>query len=499
MSVLYKKDLSKEIGLKHPSEVMKFDEKEIISKEEKQIIREKLEERKKKKKFKIVKGIEKDDENEDDKVVKIVPYWYKYNKEGELTGVNTGLFRGFLAEHMESIACDNVFYFYQDGYYQKKEMHEVMSEVQKLLNDKVVTFNKNLDIYKQWAIDYRVMKQPEQINNNPYLINLKNGIYNLKTGVLEEHRKEQFMTIRINANYNATIRNNKKNGENFLNYLETSIPDKKVQKYVQKMMGYCLTSFTQTQKFFVLNGGTDTGKSVIINLTQMLINKENVSNKKWQELKNFGLYELHNKILNAAGDLPRTPITEDDTIKELTGEDWISAQRKFLGDIRFKNRAKFLFSTNGMPKNYGDKSEAFFNRLVIIPFNEKIKKKDPHLTKKLEKELDFIFMWALEGLQELIKDDFDFGKCDKIDEEVEKYKRESSTVIQFIEDICEFNPKKQISKIMLFQEYQKYCSDTLGVKSMGRTGFYRELEEKFEIEIGREGNINTFKGITFSK
>ena len=64
-----------------------------------------------------------------------------------------------------------------------------------------------------------------------------------------------------------------------------------------------------------------------------------------------------------------------------------------------------LFSCNNIPKNYGDRSEGFYRRLIIIRFDHAVpeNKKDPDLLDKLRLEADGIFLFALEGLKRLIK------------------------------------------------------------------------------------------------
>ena len=94
----------------------------------------------------------------------------------------------------------------------------------------------------------------------------------------------------------------------------------------------------------------------------------------------------------------------------MTGEDTISARHIYGTPFDFINKAKMIFSTNNMPPNYGDKSDAFYERLIILPFNQQKKdgEKDPQLKYKLAEENDYIFMWALEGLKRLIKQNFIF-------------------------------------------------------------------------------------------
>src|SRR3989344_9695056 len=54
-------------------------------------------------------------------------------------------------------------------------------------------------------------------------------------------------------------------------------------------------------------------------------------------------------------------------LKQLTGRDYISANRKFLPRILFVNYAKLIFAANERPSPKDD-SQAFFARWVLLDF-----------------------------------------------------------------------------------------------------------------------------------
>ncbi|MGI6747558.1 MAG: DUF5906 domain-containing protein [Anaerovoracaceae bacterium] len=46
----------------------------------------------------------------------------------------------------------------------------------------------------------------------------------------------------------------------------------------------------------------------------------------------------------------------------------MTAERKNKNPFSFKPYARLLFSCNEIPRNYGDRSEGFYRRLIIIRF-----------------------------------------------------------------------------------------------------------------------------------
>jgi putative DNA primase/helicase len=68
--------------------------------------------------------------------------------------------------------------------------------------------------------------------------------------------------------------------------------------------------------------------------------------------------------------LPPKPIQYTGIFKALTGEDWISAPRKFRGSLYMRNYAKLIFSTNELPE-VSDQTYAFWRRWIVIEFPNK--------------------------------------------------------------------------------------------------------------------------------
>lgn len=425
---------------------------------------------------------------------------YKYNKNGEVVMINTGNYAEHLATSVKAVCINRDFYFYEDGFYRRKTDDEVLSYIHKGLDKSACKFSTVEDILRQWRIDARVTVAPDRMNGDPHLLNLRNGIFDLRTGTLSPHTPDALQSVRIEASYKEGLLEDEEQGKFFRGFLKKSVPDEGVQAVVQEMFGYCLTGFTQAQKFFVLDGVARSGKSTLIKLLESMIDHENISHVRLQDLHGFFISELHNKVLNTFADLDGRAIPDMSTVKALTGEDYIMGDRKHKNPIQFKNKAKMLFSTNGMPRNYADKSEGFYRRLIVIPFYTPVQESESNafLDDALKEERDYVLMWALEGLKRLLQRSFVFSESALVLASVTGYRESNNTVIQFVNDICTLNPEKRILKKWLFDVYLKYCKEDLNVRAMGRNGFYKELEEKYGIkeDTVRLDGQRTLAGIT---
>jgi len=136
--------------------------------------------------------------------------------------------------------------------------------------------------------------------------------------------------------------------------------------------GYCLYPDYSLHKAFMLVGDGANAKSTYLRLIKVILGDHNVSGQSLQELcmYRFAAAELYHKLANIFPDLPPKPIQYTGIFKALTGEDWISAPRKFKDSLYMKNYAKLLFSANELPE-VSDQTYAFWRRWIVIEFPNK--------------------------------------------------------------------------------------------------------------------------------
>ena len=185
-------------------------------------------------------------------------------------------------------------------------------------------------------------------------------------------------------------------GENIKKYLASSLPNKEEQQTFWEYFGYCMTQDTQFQKFLTLKGNGGTGKSVAVSLIQYVVGITNMSSISLQDLnKRFYATGMYGKLLNACADIPCKAMENTDVLKKAVGEDTLIYEKKGQDAIHFHSYAKLLFSTNEMPQNLEDKSDAFYRRLLILDMNRVVKsgEKDLHLKERYRQNPIMQFIW----------------------------------------------------------------------------------------------------------
>ncbi|WP_283728172.1 DNA primase family protein [Clostridium perfringens] len=346
------------------------------------------------------------------------------------------------------------------------------------------------DCREQW--DILVSKDFDDFNRNPYLVNVRNGLLDIRDMSFKEHTPSYLSTVQLNVEYNPQV-----DCPQFKKFLN-EVLDCKLIPLVQEIVGYLLTTNTASQKAFVFWGPARTGKSTLLWVMEyLLLGKKNVSNIPWQEIGDkFKTAELLGKLANVFSDLPSKSIDDTGIFKVVTGEDYLMAEKKNKNPFKFKPFARLVFSCNELPRNYVDRTEGFYRRLIIVPFNRQIEKSkiDKALKYKFQREKEGILNWALEGLKRLYENNFEFSENELTDGVKKEYKRENNNVISFVEECCEIDSLFSCSRIELYEAYKEFCVEA-GLKALSQIKFNKELEGNFNITRSRNRKLRSWNGV----
>ncbi|MDU3662162.1 MAG: phage/plasmid primase, P4 family [Clostridium perfringens] len=346
------------------------------------------------------------------------------------------------------------------------------------------------DCREQW--DILVSKDFDDFNRNPYWVNVRNGLLDIRDMSFKEHTPSYLSTVQLNVEYNPQV-----DCPQFKKFLN-EVLDCKLIPLVQEIVGYLLTTNTVSQKAFVFWGPARTGKSTLLWVVEyLLLGKKNVSNIPWQEIGDkFKTAELLGKLANVFSDLPSKSIDDTGIFKVVTGEDYLMAEKKNKNPFKFKPFARLVFSCNELPRNYVDRTEGFYRRLIIVPFNRQIEKSkiDKALKYKFQREKEGILNWALEGLKRLYENNFEFSENELTDGVKKEYKRENNNVISFVEECCEIDSLFSCSRIEIYEAYKEFCVEA-GLKALSQIKFNKELEGNFNITRSRSGKLRSWNGV----
>ena len=293
------------------------------------------------------------------------------------------------------------------------------------------------------AIRAFVKKEPNLVIDDPTIdpnyIVFRNGRLDIRTMEFADNDPLVFQTSYLNFNYDRY----NTHCPNFEKYLESvSGGDPDIKELMLQTHGYIASCSMDAKSFFLFIGEGDTGKSLTIGLDTMFFPNDFVSTIELQALGDkFSTGNLANVRLNVGGDLPNKPLTPDVVkhVKGITGNDMMTAEKKFVQPFSFKPTCKLVFATNH-PLVLQQRDDQFCERLVVIPFDNKIPKdrQDHDLLNKLRDELPAIFNMILEAFLRLRNNNFEFKKVVNLSNYVAIPLSESGSVSHLEEAVDDF-------------------------------------------------------------
>ncbi len=328
--------------------------------------------------------------------------------------------------------------------------------------------------------------KPVEPQKDSVLINLQNGTFEItkQSQTLRGFSASDFLTYQLPFEYDERAR-----CPLFRRYLDKVLPEVELQNLVAEFFGYVFTKGLKMEKALLLYGSGANGKSVLFDVMNALLGKESISNFSLSNL-----LEEHNraliahKLLNYGSEINATKTRDE--FKNLVSTEPIQARLKYGNSFTMENYGKLCFNCNELPKDF-DHSNAYFRRLLIIPFRVTIAETEQDKTlaqKIINNELAGVFNWIIEGLRRLLKTE-KFTESRIVKETIEGYKRESDSVACFVGE-CSYKPSATDFILLktLYADYRTFCTED-GATPLKKSNFRRRLEANgFTVSQMNDGN-----------
>ena len=342
----------------------------------------------------------------------------------------------------------------------------------------------------------------ENFDSNLDIVNLTNGLYNMRTGKLEPHSPDYYSLNQKPFPYNPKAR-----PKYFIKFLKDVLYVDDILTAID-IIAYTFLRYNPKEHYFILIGVGANGKSVYTGLITNLHGSKNVSNVSMKSLVNdrFALADLENKDVNIDTELSSNSIKDMSVLKKLTGNHLIRIERKNQHAYDTILHAKLIFNANQLPIS-PDNSDAHFRREIILSFPNQFEgdKEDPDLLKKLstEEELSGIFNIIAIALKRILT-----TQKIHINEKTIKERREKAELIydsvgSFLKDaVAEDSTESDyVVKDDFYIAYTRFCKfHKLPVEQKETLG--KILKQKYNYQDGREtkGERKTiWKGIRLVK
>ena len=234
---------------------------------------------------------------------------------------------------------------------------------------------------------------------------------------------------------------------------------------LQEYLSYCLIPTNRGQVMMLLKGNGGEGKSRIGVVMQKMLgsNLKNGSIAK-VERSPFARADLEHELLMVNDDMRMEALRQTNYVKSIvTAQGKMDLERKGKQSYQGWMFARLLAFSNGDLQALYDRSDGFYRRQLVLTTREKPAGRidDPDLAEKMKAEAEGIFLWAFEGLQRLVANNFKFTESQRTQDNREAVKRDNNNVFDFLESEGYIRLKADctISSKDLYEIYRMWCEE----------------------------------------
>jgi putative DNA primase/helicase len=325
------------------------------------------------------------------------------------------------------------------------------------------------------AAEVGVPVLPEQLDSDPWLLNVPNGTLDLRKGTLREHRREDLITKLCPAPFDPTAEC--ANWRHFQKRVTNGSAE--LMSFKQRAIGYALTgAVSEKRSLFIYHGPGNNGKTTELEVLrevfgdyagQMRIESITEQRRREGNAPSPDIADLRGLRFVVSSEPSEGQRLAENTVKYLTGMGRISARHLHQENFEFQQTWKIFMDCNHKPVIRGSDA-AIWNRIGLIPFEVTIPDAeiDPELPAKLRNELSGILAWAVDGCATWKLHGLNAPAS--VQSATSEYRHEMDVIARFIEDCCVLADWSSAQGKMLYQAYQKWCAET-GENALNLTNF----------------------------
>ena len=366
-------------------------------------------------------------------------------------------FAEFICKELD-IKIYNYNLYFKDGLNYSKDrikLNKAINKHLKLRRAQMTELEAQLYIYAE-LID------PKQ----KFMVKLRNGV------IFEDNVADfncGFTPFYLDVSYDSNAYD--KNVDNFLNFICCDRADMRV--VIEEILGHILLIDRFPHKIFFLTGSGANGKSTFVEM----LTKWCGELSSHVDIANFddgtSLTSLVGKLVNVADDVDAIYLEKSKNLKTMASGNTVGARAIYSQPITLKNTATLIFTANEPPV-FKDKSDGIGRRLLIIPFENKVKERIYNLDELLSSDTakSYLLNLALAGVKRIHANKLELTSSDTIAGATKQYYLDNDSVLAYLNDYPSIS-NNSISTI--YEAYEEYCEDG-NLKAISRNKFSRRLK-----------------------
>ena len=317
-----------------------------------------------------------------------------------------------------------------------------------------------------------------ELDADPYLLNIGNGILNLRTLKLQPHSAEALLTHMAGVEFSEEA--SCPTWVRFVN--EVTNGSEELAAFLRRSCGLALTGDVSEQCLWLHYGEGSNGKSTLLNvMAELLGTYAGPAPMELLLVKNNRSREVETQFASLAGKRLVTTVEADSgvrfseaTTKLLTGGDTVLARRLYGEAWPLKPTWHLHIAANHKPLVRGS-DDGIWRRIHLVPWQVRFdgKRADRKLMDKLRAELPGILSWCLAGLSEWQAISLAAPEC--VRAATGEYRGENDVLGTWMAECCVVQETAKCEAGRLYASFKEWAKDR-GEDAGNATGFGLQLE-----------------------
>jgi putative DNA primase/helicase len=323
--------------------------------------------------------------------------------------------------------------------------------------------------------DRRHARAADLFDADPWSLNTRDGVVDLRTGTMRRHRQDDLFTKVTTVAPGGEC-------ERWCAFLsEITQGDDEALAYIRRWCGYVLTGSTREHAFLFLHGPGGNGKTVLMSTIAAAMGDYaavadmSLFTAQRNEAHPTGLAGLRGARLVTASEIEAGAVLAEARLKAMTGGDKIAARFMRADFFEYVPTFKVWMAGNHQPtiKNPDD---AMRRRLHLLPLTFRPAEPDRDLTDQLRSELPGILRWAIGGCLEWQREGL--GLPEVVRAATDAYFVDQDNVASWLEDRCQAVAGRETFSSVLFRDWAFWC-DQRGEAPGTNKAFSAALERRY--------------------
>ncbi len=356
-----------------------------------------------------------------------------------------------------------------------------------------------------------------QLDVNPDLLGVPDGVVDLTTGEQRKGRQEDNVSRVIKVDYLGLEHPT----TDIDNFFDSIFEDRDVVRYLQKLLGYGITGHVKEQKWLICHGVGSNGKGVLQKLLEAVMgdyylqmSPDCIIKRGKAPGKNAPtpyIADLCGKRIAICDELPDDAVLDEELVKRATGDTTLSARYLNANPFEFKPTHLPILLTNQKPSLNIDDA-AVLRRILFAPFALQFKHPwemdptdtthrplDANLGAKLTTPecLSQLLTWLVNGA--VAWGEEGLGEPPAVMRSaLDEYLRENDTLMMFIDEHCTRGRDLHVDTTAFKAAYERVSGKNISAKEL-----VRKMEARKFTKVRAHSNVPgrpcRFKGLVLNE